>query len=86
LFQETCCRFHNAVLELLVLFFSVLDFEVFNIGSAKSTTQFVNMKVNIFVPFIVNGTKKISPDSASFGATESLKLPDVRQEIFEICG
>ncbi len=84
--EKTGCGFHDAVLKMLVLFFGVLKFDVFNISSAKSTPKRIDVKVNIFVPLVVSRAKKVRSDRASFGATESLKLPDVRQEIFEICG
>jgi hypothetical protein len=84
--KKACGGFHNTGLKPPALFFGILDFEVFYVSSAKSTAECVDVKVDVFLPFIVNGAEKVGPDSASFWAAESLKLPDVRQEIFEIGG
>jgi len=72
LFKKTGGGFHNTGLKPPALLPYVLVPEVLEIGHADSAADFIDVEINVLAPFTVKSTKQIRPDSASFGATESL--------------
>ena len=77
-------RFHDTGLEPMALLPGVLFLEVMQVSHTISTTNRIDVEIDILTPFLVKRAKKKRPDSASLGTTEPLQFPDVRKEVLEL--
>ena len=84
--KKTRGGLHNASTELYILALGILGSQVFEVCSAERATQGMEMKIHVVTPLIVQRAEEKRPNRASFGTTEPLKFPDVRQEILELFG
>ena len=84
LLEKTGGGLHDASLKPPALFVSILFPKVLEIGHAVSTTNCVDVEIDVMPPLFVKRAKQICPDSASFRTTESLQFPDVCQEVLEL--
>ena len=64
----------------------VLAFEVIQIGAAGVAAEGVEMEVDILAPLFVQGPQQAGADGAALGATETLRLPHFRQQVFKFRG
>src|SRR4030042_1875243 len=82
--KKTGSGFHYTSLKPSALLLYVLILKVLEIGHAESAAYRVDVEIDVLTPFTVKSAKQICSDSASFGTTESLQFPDVRQEVLKI--